>query len=315
MRNIALMLLVTMLLVSCYKEDALTPSKGTEEIFSIPQGDHDYDDVVVDWFERYGFYTLYVFEPKDLYWYNDGWLEGGNPINIPTGTEKGSPGNEEFVGYAMDIFHDMMMRHYPDELLKQGMPLRVFICSELLNLEYDRVNSEYVPIKIWLYEGWDNIAVNGASSYITDSLTWQDQLDCSKEFNAYFLERLADKGLIPMPGEDFFAVSVYEDESYYGVEVFENGFLSGSINSSNSDIYKREDFLAYCCLAGYPLEVLNGEAVSEDDFDDGYNPPLEGLFSRPESAPCKRKYEILVKHLKSLGIDMDKIQYPDKVSY
>ena len=316
MKKILFVLLAMALMVSCYKEDDLTPSEGTEEIFQIPQGDHDYDDVVVDWFEKYGFYTLYKFEFKDLYWYNEGWIEGGNPIDIPTGTEKGEPGDEEYVGYAMDMFNKLMMQNYPDDFIKQGMPLRVFMCSELWSLVYDRVNSVYVPEKIWVYEGWDNIAVNGASSYITESLTREDQLQYSAELNAYFIEHLAEEGLIPMPGDDFFAVSTYENKSYSGLDVFAAGYL-GDVRNESEDIFKENDFLSYCRLAGYPLDVLNGEAKPEEDFDsDEYeNPPFEGLFTRPESTLCKQKYDIMINHLKSLGIDMDRIQNPVEVDY
>ena len=50
MKQVILVVLSVILLASCYKkEDDLTPSEGTEEIFQIPQGEHAYDSVVVDW--------------------------------------------------------------------------------------------------------------------------------------------------------------------------------------------------------------------------------------------------------------------------
>lgn len=322
MKNILFVLLSIVLMISCYNEDALTPSEGTEEIFQIPQGNHSYDSVVVDWFDRYGFYALYIFEEKDLYWYNEEWIEGGRPELSNAGSEIGKAADEEYVGYALDMFDKFMLCRYPEELVKNGMPLRVFLCSGLWNCSVDyefddkgNVNTFYVYEKIWVYEGWDNIAVNGASSYITDSLMRDDQLAYSAALNGYFLEHLADEGLIPLPCDDFFSFSTYENETDYGLEVFANGYLRGDINDVDLETYMRDDFLSYCRLAGYPLDVLNGEAIPEDDFADGYNPPLEGLFSRPESELCKQKYEIVVEHLKSLGVDMEKIQYPDEVSY
>ena len=322
MKQVILVVLSVILLASCYKkEDDLTPSEGTEEIFQIPQGEHAYDSVVVDWFNQYGFYALYIFEDKDLYWYNEGWLEGGKPDISTAGTEVGKPGDEEYVGYAIDMFDKLMLQNYPKDFIKNGMPLRVLFCSELWNcsLEYEfdenwNVISYYFYDRIWVYEGWDNIAVNGANAYITDTLTRADQLQYSAQLNAYFLERLAKEDLIPMPGDDFFAISTYVDESNYGLELFEEGYLA-NVRNADVNTYKKDDFLSYCRLAGYPLDLLNGEAMSEDDFEDGYNPPFEGLFTRPESTLCKQKYDIMVKHLKSLGIDMDRIQNPVEVDY
>lgn len=47
-----------------------------------------------------------------------------------------------------------------------------------------------------MYEGWDNIAVNGASVYIRDTMDRQGQLDFSSDLNGYFLQKLAAKELI-----------------------------------------------------------------------------------------------------------------------
>lgn len=326
MKSIVPILWFMVLFCSCWQENTLTPSEGTEEIFSIPQGEHPYDSIVMDWFDRYGFYVLYGFEEKDLYWYNEEWIEGGRPDISTAGTELGKPGNEDYVGYVLDIFDKFMLQCYPEDFIKKGMPLRVFVCSELwdysLENYYDEnwnFISDYVYHKIWLYEGWDNIALNGASSYITDSLTRRDQLEYSEALNIYFLQRLAEERLIPMPGEEFFGISTYENTSYSGVELFANGYLSSDTRNTDKAVYKENDFFSYCRLAGYPLEILNGEAKPEDDFsslNEEYDyPPLEGLFSRPESALCKQKYEIVVKHLRSLGIDMDKIQYPEELNY
>ncbi|OKZ15766.1 MAG: hypothetical protein BHV81_15255 [Butyricimonas synergistica] len=60
--NYLFIVLAIGVLSSCYEEDTLTPTEGTEEIFKLPQGDHDYDTRIVKWFEHYGFYGLYIFD-------------------------------------------------------------------------------------------------------------------------------------------------------------------------------------------------------------------------------------------------------------
>lgn len=45
----------------------LVSTTDSEFKYSLPQGDHDYDTKIVDWYNRCGFYILYKFEPKDVY--------------------------------------------------------------------------------------------------------------------------------------------------------------------------------------------------------------------------------------------------------
>ena len=62
-----LVMLGGLLWTGCDDSETLVPSTGLEEWFSLPQGEHDYDSKIVDWFERCGFYILYKFDPKDVY--------------------------------------------------------------------------------------------------------------------------------------------------------------------------------------------------------------------------------------------------------
>ena len=54
------------LFIRCYNEDTLVSTETPELKYVLPQGNHDYDDKIVDWFERSGFYILYKFGPEDI---------------------------------------------------------------------------------------------------------------------------------------------------------------------------------------------------------------------------------------------------------
>lgn len=57
--------------------ETLAPSDVAEYELVIPQGNHDYDARIVDWFERTGIYILYKFEPVDVYFrLGAAWQEG-----------------------------------------------------------------------------------------------------------------------------------------------------------------------------------------------------------------------------------------------
>mgnify|MGYP000217499868 CR=1 FL=1 len=105
-------------------------------------------------------------------------------------------------------------------------------------------------------------------------------------------------------------MSAYNTKLFQGVQLFANGYLRTDSKVAIVDTYKMNDLLDFLKLVAYPMELLEGEAIPESEFDDKRNPPLEGLFSRPEGTLCKQKYDILVRCLKEAGIDMDKIQYP-----
>ena len=71
------MILLSWLLcaVACYDEKELSPS-GIISSYSVPQGEHDYDDVIVEYYNKYGSCLLYKFTDKDTYWTPSGWMNG-----------------------------------------------------------------------------------------------------------------------------------------------------------------------------------------------------------------------------------------------
>ncbi len=69
-------LLGLLIWVGCDDSEILEPTLEPEPGYLLPQGNHDYDVRIVDWFERCGFYILYKYEPRDLYFnMGKGWLQ------------------------------------------------------------------------------------------------------------------------------------------------------------------------------------------------------------------------------------------------
>lgn len=66
-----------LLFAGCFHEDDLKPLGVEEPFLSLPQGDNDYDDRIMQLFTDYGVSIFYKFEPKDVYFnYTGGnWLE------------------------------------------------------------------------------------------------------------------------------------------------------------------------------------------------------------------------------------------------
>ena len=61
----------------CADEDALIPIGREEPFLHLPQGNHDYDQQIMELYEKYGVSIFYKFEPKDVYqnWTGGTWNE------------------------------------------------------------------------------------------------------------------------------------------------------------------------------------------------------------------------------------------------
>ena len=59
MKWIAYLLLGVALLAGCNEEDDIVPRTENEVFYQLPQGDHDYDDKIVDYYNKYGLQHVY----------------------------------------------------------------------------------------------------------------------------------------------------------------------------------------------------------------------------------------------------------------
>lgn len=63
----AIIILLCVMSACGYSEDELTPS-GDALTYKLPQGNNDYDQTIVDYYNKYGTYILYKYTDKDAYW-------------------------------------------------------------------------------------------------------------------------------------------------------------------------------------------------------------------------------------------------------
>ena len=65
MRYLLTIILGLFLWTGCNDDDeTLVPSTEPEFRYVLPQGNHDYDTKIVNWYEDCGFYILYKYEDK-----------------------------------------------------------------------------------------------------------------------------------------------------------------------------------------------------------------------------------------------------------
>lgn len=339
MKWIYYLLLGVVCLAACNEEDELTPSEGDEVFYELPQGNHDYDAKIVDYYTKYGFYILYDFGAKDLYWNNMGWNKfeqmpsGNGSLYVPSycGDLLGAPADPEYAGKLLEMCEKFCFELYPEEYLNH-IPLRFLLCSELdkvVTVGSKVVDGITVILRDTLprntYVSFNRFAVNWGSEAI-DTMSYNpSKLYFSKDINAEFISILKDKDVFTYDDGFMIMGHSYAFAGLAGEGLFKRGFLTsstlvnGQVNQSRIN-----DFFAFLKLATVPLDLLNAEPVKIGSQDT--EPSVVGLFNRVYADAddgrvdgktgidfIKQKYEFMINLLKTkYGIDTDKLQYPEK---
>lgn len=306
------------LCTGCYDEDDIHVTEGLEMAYTLPQGEHDYDALIMDWYEQYGFYPLYIFEDRDIYWANTSWderFEDGSG-----GTLQGTPANPDYVGEQLEMFNTGFMEIYPDSLIEKYMPLKLLLCSELWNVNLTRmydpaaggIVDKLIYTKLWARQGWNYIAINGGSEEM-DTITPLYKAEFQSEVNAIFISRLYEEGVLEMP-EEFGQVSDYTGSYLTGDTIFARGFLQDNPVpiSSTLESMIESDFEAYLSLLSKPMSWLDTTPgpLYEYDYTGFARLVLKGVLQRDKNGLIRKKYGILMNMLKEKGIDIDRLQYP-----
>lgn len=313
------LLIVTGCLVSCYEDETIIPGTESEQYFTLPQGDHDYDDKIVEYFEKYNFYILYDFKPEDVYWTGTNWDEYLGSGNIGDRDNIGddlfvAPALPDRAGELLDMCENLFFSYYPDSLL-QRMPTEFFLCSRLceIGMIFDPMLG-YVSdsARINVYRNFHCMAVNGGSMEI-DTMGRRMKMEFQQDVNSEFLTYLNEQGVFEM-SEDFTDVCDYKYQNLRGEALFAAGYVSSSLVWNNVAQSKTRDFEAYLKMLAIPLEILEGEPAPIITYEEQNNPPLAGALNpkRDVNGLVRKKYEILIRYFKeSYGIDTEGFQKPN----
>lgn len=311
MRNLY-WILITVFLVGCYEDEKIVPSEGQENYFQLPQGNHDYDSVIMNYHNLYGFYMLYDFQPEDVYWTGTNWDEylGGGNISDRDGIGADlfvRQADPAYVGKLLDLTETVFLKHYTDELLKK-MPLEFYFCSKL-----NKIGSSGDTSQIHVYRNFHCMAVNWGGVEI-DTMGRGLKMDYQRALNFEFLTYLNESETFELC-EDFVSVCDYKYAYLRGEQLFAKGYLNASsLVVNNVSASQINDFQAYMELLAIPLEILEGEPAPILDYQAQSTPPLEGCLNpkRDVNGLVRKKYEILVKYFQEeYGLDVAGWQRPD----
>ncbi len=295
---------------SCVKEEGeLTPS-GIGSGYSVPQGNHDFDDEIVDFYNKFGSYLLYDFTEKDAYWTPSSWENGTETSE----TESGEDGfvvempDVNYVGEQLDLLNDTWFKYYSDEFLKEFLPIKILLCSQVGYVDYSwdaNWNLIYVASPIVAYYNFDNISVSYASEAVLN-LTDYDKSNIAFELNHVFAESIIGQGKLS-PTEEFENSVNYNSAStlYNNTQIWGAGIMQPYYNASVKNDWGQFLTMMMC----YSEEYLNREVsyVNEWDWNET---SWEGIFSAQKdiNGLLKERYNMVRQYyIDNYGVDLQSI--------
>ncbi len=274
--------------VSCYKEDVLTPTEETENVYNkhtLPQGNHDYDTEIVALFQKYNTLFLYKYVPHDLYYNKSEWLGGIYDSKCDSIIRTGLfdvPADESYVGDLLVLLKDIWLRYYPDSFLKNNLPGRVFMLDSLFWIPaYCKGLKGHPQDYLWnnhlAYAGGDYIAVTWGGERI-EHITPDEWYKLKSAINSVFLAKSASMGG-NKPTDAFLAVSDYS----VSVPWWEDGYKYGFIKPTSD---KQEDWNTFI-----EAIVSNTYDILTSSGENGFLHPdkdINGLI--------RQKYDIIIEY-------------------
>lgn len=279
-------------MVGCYEEEPLTPTEGLEFRYTVPQGNHDYDAKIVDWYEKNGFYILYKFDPKDVYFNVTLWT--GPMYDSLHGDWKGSiaaaVAEEEYVGKQLKFVEDIFLNFYSDTVLNTWMPMKLLLCSQLKTPKNMK--------SIEMASGLDFLAINYGSPEIEDLLADETRiLDFKNALHYLFFLRLKEQEKLIAPKE-------FEKISEYGKSVNQKNMFSLGFLTTASEMKSPTDFLYYIqTITSYSYDELIAETEAGDYTMIGILNPKKDV-----NGLIRKKYDALIHYFQNtLHMDLQAI--------
>jgi len=184
-----------------YSEDQLTPS-GDALTYKLPQGNNDYDQTIVDYYNKYGTYILYKFQDKEAYWTPSGWQKGITGVKGSMGFSV-LPVDPANIKQQLSLIKELWFDSYNDAFLKANLPAKILLCAEVDSVipDYSTSPMSYRGVKIGAWYNYYNICVGYGDGTTSAQLTAADKRKLKDKWNRIFVKNIVDRGAVAMPAE------------------------------------------------------------------------------------------------------------------
>lgn len=269
-------------------EEQLSPTPVPEPGYSIPQGNNDYDQRIVSYFNKWGTYVLYKFSQQDINW---------TPTTLDT-WYKTQPAIEAYVNPQLDLLEDTFFKYYADSTLKKYLPLKIFLCSSLtVGTATVQANAFYLTLDDTHSGGYQSFGVNGGNSTVS---TINKSL-YRADMNFAFL-KMMDLDAKIKKSDLFLTITDYVTAVPANpADRYKRGFLN-SIKVTTSSLQDWHSFIQV--IVSNPYSYLTDPATTAaDGAAKGILTPVKDV-----NGLIKRKYDAMINHYKGVyGIDLQRI--------
>ncbi|MRG48383.1 hypothetical protein GFS24_24925 [Chitinophaga sp. SYP-B3965] len=187
------------------KEDALVATEAPEAVYgdhTLPQGDHDYDDNIVDFYKKYNTLILYKFEDKDIFWDVSRAINQCKYDPVTNKTTSGymyTRADEAYISQQLDLLHEKFFKYFSDDFLKQYLPRKIFLMDKYLLVSAGTgTPDKQTSTKYAATAGIDYLGVTGGGKEIL-TMTAAEKYTFKGAIVNFFLQRLISKGVMVPP--------------------------------------------------------------------------------------------------------------------
>ena len=201
-KHIAPFLLMLIMAGCVKKEGTLPPSEEPEDVYgdhTLPQGNHEYDAEIVEFYKKYNTLILYKYRPRDIYWNVTRSIEAfyNETTNSTTYGYLYTPPDENYIRPLLDFLKANFFSYFPDEILKKNLPRKIYLMDKYMYVTSgtgrpEQRNKTYYSAAF----GYDYLALTGASADIIN-MTPEQKRTYRSEVIYLFLQQLVNNGTIP----------------------------------------------------------------------------------------------------------------------
>lgn len=269
---------LSLLLCRCSYEDDKIKTEGLEEKYSVPQGEHEFDDKIVDFHQSTGTFLLYRYDLIDAVW-NVTSLYPNNTYPLKVTLPK-----EEYLEKAVGLIFSEWLDLYSPETLEATLPKKILLADTILKKKSLADEGALVDYTYTV----DNICIGNVNESVNLITTPSRKKDYKAMLNFAYISYCIDYQKMEVP-EAFYAEVDYSKVTSKNAEDW--GIVKWS-----SGMGAKEDMLGF-------IELI----FTEDQFMIDYfwfaSPDEWGADSK---GMIKKKCGILVDEMKRIyGIDLE----------
>ncbi|MBC9932830.1 hypothetical protein [Chitinophaga qingshengii] len=254
---------------ACNKSAKLEPSPQ-KPFYTLPQGNHSYDDTIVAFHKKYDTYILYKFSQDDYaYDYTN--------KRADTAYEA----NPAYIGASIRFFYDQLLNIYPEKFVQATMPLKIFLASGI-GAKGIMNPRGFTATRSMLAIGWANDALPGKTPAEIKRMRGQ--------LHRYYIERAFRANIVAIPNA---FIALTPSKSYEGITPSER-LNNAIVDTEEGTMSLTKDFLGY-------IEMITGKTKAELDAT-----LLSPVVDR--TGLIKQKYEIVLTYFRNdFGIDLQSV--------